>query len=194
MENKIIDFESTRTILRVVPEDFEDKLLVYLKDDFIECDSEESEKTIHALVERVCSLFIDIEQVNNKKKKENVTKVSAYTMFRRSKEKGDWRTMDEETKSRYRQLADEENIARGLKSPTKKIVKSESEKSYNVALKYLKKTYPNNLFKLWSELNEENKNIWSEFSETRLYCNMNNLLYNELICATAEKGKHMFIK
>ena len=87
MENKIIDFESTRTILRVVPEDFEDKLLVYLKDDFIECDGEESEKTIHALVERVCSLFVDIEQVNNKKKKESVTKVSAYTMFRRSKEK-----------------------------------------------------------------------------------------------------------
>ena len=187
MENKIIDFESTRTVVRVVPEDFEDKLIVYLKDDFIECDDEESEKTIHALVERVCSLFVDIEQV--KKKKE-----SAYTMFRRSKEKGDWRTMDEETKSRYRQLADEENIVRGLKSPTKKIVKSESEKSYNVALKYLKKTYPINSFKLWSELNEENKNIWSEFNETRLYCNMNNLLYNELICATAEKGKHMFIK
>ena len=73
------------------------------------------------------------------------------------------------------------------------IIKSEAEKSYGVALKYLKKTYPNNLFKTWSELCEDDRTIWCEFTNTRLYCNMNNLLYNELICTTAEKGKHMFI-
>lgn len=167
-------------------------------------------------------MFINMEYPNDKP----ASQVSAYTMFRRSKDKGDWSTMSEEEKLTYRILADEENVKRGSKNineiskrvscitlfkkefpdgdwkelsdmmkedykkkakninallPTKSKKQSFENKAYNVGLRYLKKTFPNEKFYTWLKLDNEIKERWIEFVNNKLFEDMNKDLYRELI-------------
>lgn len=99
------------TEIRTVPADFEDKLTVFLRNEFVDdTNAEECEETVLFLVQRISSMFITLCQ-NDKE----ASQVSAYTMFLRSKDNGDWKTMSEEEKLEYRIMADEENVRRGSK-------------------------------------------------------------------------------
>lgn len=91
------------------------------------------------------------------------SKVSAYSMFRKSKDNGDWKTMTDEEKAVYQVMADEENAAR----KTKAIERAESgesdpEKSerrtsgYHLYLKQRGKDDAK-----WSDLDEDTKNHWN---------------------------------
>ncbi len=94
--------------------------------------------------------------VNMEYKKENKTatqtQVSAYTMFRRSKDGGDWSTMSEEEKLTYRIMADEENVKRGSKN--------ENELTKRVScITLFKKEFPDGK---WSELSENMKDEYKK--------------------------------
>lgn len=213
--------------IRVVPADFEDKLLVHLREQFISDEDPESEKTISVLIEYIQSMFVNMEYSKDKP----ASQVSAYTMFRRSKDGGDWSTMSEEEKLTYRILADEENVKRGSKNkneiskrvscitlfkkefpdgdwkelsemmkedykkkakninsllPAKIDKQSFESKAYNVGLRYLKKTFPNQKFYTWSKLDNEIKERWIEFVRNKLFEDMNKDLYRELIYSMME--------
>jgi len=106
--------------IRAVPADFEDKLTTFLRNEFIDdTNVDECEETVLFLVQRISSMFVTL--THNEAKKEP-GQVSAYTMFLRSKDKGDWKTMSEDEKIEYRILADEENVRRGSKVITHKRV------------------------------------------------------------------------
>ena len=99
--------------VRIVPADFEDKLLLHLQQKFIDdTDKEECQETIDCLMEYITSMFITMDYEG---KKNVVGQVSAFTMFKRSGSKGDWTTMTEDEKMEYRVMADEENFKRGSK-------------------------------------------------------------------------------
>src|SRR6056300_1439895 len=99
--------------IRVVPADFEDKLLFHLQQKFIDdTDKEEYQETIDCLMEYITSMFITMDYEG---KKNVVGQVSAFTMFKRCGSKGDWTTMTEDEKMEYRVMADQENFKRGSK-------------------------------------------------------------------------------
>ena len=101
--------------IRVVPADFEDKLLHHLQEKFIDdTNKEECQETIDCLMEYISSMFITMDYEG---KKNAVGQVSAFTMFKRSGSSGrDWATMTEDEKLEYRIMADEENLKRGSKN------------------------------------------------------------------------------
>lgn len=137
--------------IRVVPEDFEDKLLVHLREEFISDEDPESEKTISVLIEYIQSMFVNMEY-KKENKTQTQTQVSAYTMFRRSKDGGDWSTMSEEEKLTYRIMADEENVKRGSKN--------ENEINKRVScITLFKKEFPDGK---WSELSENMKDEYKK--------------------------------
>ena len=135
--------------IRVVPEDFEDKLLLHLREEFISDEDPESEKTISVLIQYIQSMFITMEYKKDTKNKTQ-TQVSAYTMFRRSKESGDWSTMSEEEKLTYRIMADEENVNRGSKS------EDEINKRVSCIILF-KKEFPDGK---WSDVSENMKEVY----------------------------------
>ena len=105
--------------IRAVPADFEDKLTTFLRNEFIDdTNSDECDETVLFLVQRISSMFITLKHKEDKVQ----AQVSAYTMFLRSKDSGDWKTMSEDEKIEYRILADEENARRGSKVITHKRV------------------------------------------------------------------------
>ena len=111
------------TEIRAVPVDFEDKLTTLLRNEFIDDSNEnECEETVVFLVQRISSMFIPLSHSEPKNKGKVQSQVSAYTMFLRSKDNGDWKTMSEDEKMEYRILADEENERRGSKVITHKRV------------------------------------------------------------------------
>jgi hypothetical protein len=98
--------------LRAVPADFEDKLTTFLRNEFIDdTNADECDETVLFLVQRISSMFVTLKHKEDKVQ----AQVSAYTMFLRSKDSGDWKTMTEDEKMEYRILADEENARRGSK-------------------------------------------------------------------------------
>ena len=109
--------------IRAVPADFEDKLTTFLRNEFIDdTNSDECEETVVFLVKRISSMFIPLSHSEPKSTSKVQSQVSAYTMFLRSKDNGDWKTMSEDEKMEYRILADEENTRRGSKVITHKRV------------------------------------------------------------------------
>lgn len=101
------------TEIRAVPVDFEDKLTTFLRNEFIDdTNIDECEETVLFLVQRISSMFVTLKSDEAKKEP---GQVSAYTMFLRSKDSGDWKTMTEDEKMEYRIMADEENVRKGSK-------------------------------------------------------------------------------
>lgn len=146
---------SNMTEIRAVPADFEDKLTTFLRNEFVDDTNEnECEETVLFLVQRISSMFITIKHSDNKEnKKETLGQVSAYTMFLRSKDKGNWKTMSEEEKMEYRILADEENARRGSKVITHKRVSART---------LFKQDFQNGD---WNSLSEEQQETYKQKSK-----------------------------
>jgi len=155
-------------VIRAVPADFEDTLTLFLRNEFIDdTNVDECEETIKFLVQKISSMFIEI-----KNKKKSDTQVSAYTMFLRSKDNGDWKTMTDEEKMKYRIMADEENVRRGSKVLNVKRVSAQT---------LFKEEFPNGIWndltveqqekykKKSSEKNKNTKKIPSNELETKSY-------------------------
>jgi hypothetical protein len=229
--------------IRVVPADFEDKLLHHLQEKFIDdTNKEECQETIECLMEYIGSMFITMDYEG---KKNVIGQVSAFTMFKRfgsGKNGHDWTTMSEDEKLEYRIMADEENLKRGSKNQgqvkkrasCKSVFKEEypdgdweslsyelkevykkkacqlnatnlasrgvtvprkqslEQRSYNVALKYARNKYSNEIFLTWSKISLQNKKLWSEFVCDKLYEDMNNDLYKELIMNEVDNNIKIF--
>jgi hypothetical protein len=112
------------TDIRTVPADFEDKLTVFLRNEFVDdTNANECEETVLFLVQRISSMFVSLSHHDTKKE---ASQVSAYTMFLRSKDSGNWKTMSEEEKLEYRIMADEENVRRGSKILNNKRISAHS--------------------------------------------------------------------
>jgi hypothetical protein len=141
------------TELRAVPADFEDKLTTFLRNEFVDdTNDDECEETVLFLVQRISSMFVTL--THNETKKEP-GQVSAYTMFLRSKDKGDWKTMTEDEKIEYRIMADEENVRRGSKVIEDKRVSAHS---------LFKQDYPDGD---WHSLSAEQKEDYKQRSREK---------------------------
>ena len=140
------------TEIKTVPADFEDKLTTFLRNEFVDdTNADECEETVLFLVQRISSMFVTL--THNETKKESSAQVSAYTMFLRSKDSGDWKTMTEDEKIEYRIMADEENVRRGSKTITNNRVSARS---------LFKQEYPEGD---WHSLSTEQKEEYKQRSK-----------------------------
>ena len=144
------------TEIRTVPADFEDKLTTFLRNEFVDdTNTDECEETVLFLVQRISSMFVTL--THNEPKKEPA-QVSAYTMFLRSKDSGDWKTMTEDEKMEYRIMADEENVRRGSKIIEEKRVSAHA---------LFKQDYPDGN---WNSLSEQQKEDYKQRSKEKNAC------------------------
>lgn len=144
------------TEIRAVPVDFEDKLTTFLRNEFIDdTNKDECEETVLFLVQRISSMFITLHHNETKKGSSSNTQLSAYTMYLRSKDIGDWKTMTEDEKMEYRIMADEENERRGSKVITNKRVSAHS---------LFKQDYPEGD---WHSLSTEQKEEYKQRSREK---------------------------
>lgn len=144
------------TEIRAVPADFEDKLTTFLRNEFIDdTNIDECEETVLFLVQRISSMFVTLKSDETKKEP---GQVSAYTMFLRSKDSGDWKTMTESEKMEYRIMADEENVRKGSKVITNKRVSAHG---------LFKEDFKNGD---WNSLSEEQKEDYKQRSKEKNAC------------------------
>ena len=156
VEKLIFFLVISMTEIRAVPADFEDKLTTFLRNEFIDdTNTDECEETVLFLVQRISSMFVTL--THNETKKEP-GQVSAYTMFLRSKDDGDWKTMTEDEKMEYRIMADEENVRKGSKVITNQRVSAHG---------LFKEDFKDGD---WNRLSEEQKEEYKQRSKEKNAC------------------------
>ena len=96
--------------IKIVPKNFNEAAKASISD-VIACD----ESVIDSIIEAFSKHFTEMPEKLSKKVKEDgpsYKKVSAYNMWKKSKTEGDWKTMTDEEKATYQEMAEEENAKR----------------------------------------------------------------------------------